>query len=513
MTTERCRSPELPHGRTWARLLLVAVVWCLASLPFLGLYLAGRRSVMEEIRSHARSVAATAANDWDMVLLDRALAEGATPGPAYRQVQLRLDRIRGSNPDVRYVYIMRRPREPLAAATAMEYLADASPLDLDRNGRIDRAEESEAPGTAYDASDLPAMVQGWLEPTADAELSPDPPYPDVLSGYAPIRDGHGQVRALLGVDIVAATVSAKLRRLTLTALAAWLLTVTLITLLVHVFLCQRDTLAQVRRLNEDLAERNELLRAAGRIMAQEAESSTRERRLALAFQSGLVRLPVRPPPRKLFEKPYLVAQAVGPDLAEVFDLDANQVGFCFIGAAGEGGRLGVHLLRTALFALRQRGKDSGGGSVPLTDSARVAGWLNELVIRELGPGQRVNLVYGAIDVSSDQVQLACAGGARVLVRRRTESTGAPIVIPAGPPIGHAADTSYTPAVLRLAQGDRLLVVGQDALPSPLLDALQAALAAHGAEPPDLLAQSLVSCLPPAESEGGPEASFLLLHLR
>ena len=180
-------------------------MWLVPALPLCGLYTVAQRAVLEEIRQHARGVASAAALGWDAALLDQLESDMRSDTPAYRRAQAQLQQIRAANPTVRYLYVMRRARRPLAPATAYEYVVDAPAQDFNGNGRMDRDEASEQPGAFYDATALPEMVRGWTEPAADLRVSPDPPYPDVLSGYAPIRDARGWTRALVGVDVSAQT--------------------------------------------------------------------------------------------------------------------------------------------------------------------------------------------------------------------------------------------------------------------------------------------------------------------
>jgi hypothetical protein len=515
------RSLRLPGWHVPALLAM----WVVPALPLWGLYDAAKRAVVEEIRQHARGVASAAALGWDTGLLDQLESELRADTPAYRRAQGQLQQICAANPTVRYLYLMRRARRPLAPSTAYEYVVDAPAQDFNGNGRIDRDEESEAPGTFYDAAGLPEMVRGWTEPAADLRVSPDPPYPDVLSGYAPVRDARGWTRALVGVDVTAQTVASKLRVLQAVAVAAWLVAGLLLTLLVHFFLRQRTSLARMATLNVELAERNELLHASSRLMAQETAQVTRERSLHQAFQTGLLRDAARPVMRKLFDKSYLTALAPAGSPGEVFDLDADHVGFYLAQPTGpeRGIGLAAHLARTALFAWRAHGAaPTTRQRLDMTQPERVLAWLNRLLCRELASGETLGLIYGVLQVGTGRVTLASAAMPLPLCCRSAGHLPEALAGRPGAALGADPDTSFPRVEHTLAQGDRLLLLTAEALtPRPAgtdggkTDDLAQRLRTHGGEPSDLFAQAVVAALQAggAESDAATGGSFLLLHLR
>lgn len=500
-------------------------MWLLPALPLWGLYAAAQRAVLEEIRQHARGVASAAALGWDADLLDQLESDMRSDTPAYRRAQGQLQQIRDANPAVRYLYLMRRARRPLAPATAYEYVVDAPAQDFNGNGRIDRDEASEEPGTFYDASGLPEMVRGWTEPAADLGVSPDPPYPDVLSGYAPIRDARGWSRALVGVDVSAQTVASKLRFLQAVVGAAWIMASLLLTLLVHLFLRQRASLARMETLNVELAERNELLQASSRLMAQESAQVSRERALHQAFQTGLLRDAARPVLRKVFEKSYLTGLAPAHTLAEVFDLDADHVGFYLAQPPGpdRGIGLAAPLVRTALFAWRAHGAaPTTRQRLDMTKPELVLAWLNRLLCRELAAGETLGLLYGVLQVGTGRVALASAALAYPLCGRPTSGQIEALDGVPGAPLGGDPETVFPCIERTLAQGDRLLLlavanrtsVSTGAGGGPLAELVQR-LKPHAGEPPDLFAQAVRAGLQDGGAEPDPAAggSFLLLHLR
>ena len=500
-------------------------MWLVPALPLCGLYTVAQRAVLEEIRQHARGVASAAALGWDAALLDQLESDMRSDTPAYRRAQAQLQQIRAANPTVRYLYVMRRARRPLAPATAYEYVVDAPAQDFNGNGRMDRDEASEEPGAFYDATALPEMVRGWTEPAADLRVSPDPPYPDVLSGYAPIRDARGWTRALVGVDVSAQTVASKLRVLQAVAGAAWLVASLLLTLLVHFFLRQRASLARMATLNAELAERNELLHASGRLMAQENAQVTRERSLHQAFQTGLLRDAARPVIRKLFDKSYLTGLAPAGCLGEVFDMDDDHVGFYLTQPPGPERGIGMaaHLVRTALFAWRAHGAaPTTRQRLDMRQPEHVLAWLNRLLCRELAAGETLGVLYGVLQVGTGRVALASAALPLPLYCRPVGGSIEALGGLPGAALGADPDTAFPRVERTLAQGDRLLLLAATSL-APLLPGarggqladLAQRLQPHVGEPLELFVQAVAAGLQGggAESDSTTSGSFLLLHLR
>ena len=109
-----------------------------------------------------------------------------------------LEQVAGVHPDVKYVYVMRRSTEADALPSSYEYVVDMTEVDENENGVIDPGEATRLPGTPYDASRFPALQQAWEQPAADADVSRDAPYPDLLSGYAPVKDLNGSTIAVVG---------------------------------------------------------------------------------------------------------------------------------------------------------------------------------------------------------------------------------------------------------------------------------------------------------------------------
>jgi hypothetical protein len=111
-------------------------------------------------------------------------------------LQRRFEDVATRDPDVETIYVLRPAAEP----TKLRFLVDYA-----KNG------EAAAPGEAYDASELPVMLQGFARPAAENR-----PYTDTfgttLSGYAPVLNAAGHSVAIVGADVQATHIEAIYRQ-------------------------------------------------------------------------------------------------------------------------------------------------------------------------------------------------------------------------------------------------------------------------------------------------------------
>jgi hypothetical protein len=472
----------------------VILVWIAVSIPFAFLYSTSRRVVIDEIRHHAMGVAIAVSASMDVELLDQIRAPEDMSKPAFNSVQRMLDRISEMNPDIRYAYVMRRTADALAPAGRFEYVVDQATRDDNGNGLIEREEQSEPPGTPYDAAELPEMIEAWDHPAADEAVTPDPPYPDVISGYAPIPDANGVTRALVGVDITAATVHRKLAAVQVVIFVAWLVVGWLVTLVIHLYYQQRDAYERIKNLNEELASRNELLRTANLDLWRSSVATPRN----LPNQISLLR-----------DSPSLACAASGSDLCDAFELDHDHaiVFMAHVTGSGISAALVAGLLKMALASVRDRGDMHGTLYVDLSRPDHVLHTLNEMLVKEMPRGEYVSLVYAVIDLAAGEVSLANAGQGKpnhVDLAGKVETWD----VATGKPLGVAKGELYEVSKRTVREGDHLLFHGQELLdvcntrgvrfgdealpralaenaaksPYPFLVEICAALEAHGGVP-------------------------------
>ena len=437
--------------RPWAGVVLV---WLAVALPFTILYSVSRRAVLNEVRQHAKGVAIASAAGIDADLIAQVRGPGDADSPAFESIQRKLRRLVADNPDIRYIYTMRRSPEPFSPPHAYEYVVDKAPSDDDGDGVIGPDEQSEPPGTPYDASELPAMVSAWDHPDADYEITPDPPYPDLLSGYAPIRDAEGRTVAIVGADITAQTVAQKTRVLQIVIIMVWLLTCILSTMIIHLYYRQRDAFDEIKRLNEELAARHELIRKAN---------------LQLSAAEPVEGEPLLSPgePRLLKDVYYLRAAQSGASPAGVFDLDQDHVGFYLATISGSPASVVMvnSLVRIAFSTLVQRPVAEGTSGIyaDLLNPGAVLGLLANLVAQELPAGESVSLIYGVLNMGDNELSMSAAGCTMGVLRWQKNGRAEVVELSSGEPLRAGAATEYPVHRIQTQEGDRLLFADTMAL--------------------------------------------------
>ncbi|MCB1070502.1 MAG: hypothetical protein H7A43_00750 [Verrucomicrobia bacterium] len=167
---------------------------------------------MKSLRSRLQNSATLLAHSIDAAGLEQIRGPEDVAQPVYQESLDLLRRLRRSNPDVAFLYIMRLDKDvPIFVVDSDE--TDAQAL----------------PGQVYE--DMPpTMKLGFFEPSVNDQLYQDE-WGTFLSGYAPLRNGAG--RYLIGIDMDAQEVAAKLHELKLTALISLLASILLALFFAH----------------------------------------------------------------------------------------------------------------------------------------------------------------------------------------------------------------------------------------------------------------------------------------
>jgi phosphoserine phosphatase RsbU/P len=442
--------------RRWTGLVLslLSVI-----ILFTLLYITARRVVIDEIRYHAMGVAIAVAAGIDADDIEEIHTPDDMDKPAFRRVQKLLDRVSIQSPDVRYIYTMRRSMEPGATETDYLFVVDQSPRDLDGDGIISEDEMSEDPGDPYDATTWPQLVEAWHRPAADRRIQPDPPYPDLISGYAPVKNDAGQTVAVVGVDIAADTVHAKLLAIQVAIGGASVIIIILITLVVSLYYQQREAFEQIKRLSEELASRNEMLRASNKELAAHNERIERDLKLAQTVQLGFLPTAFPRKDRLAFDKFYLTSDVLGGDLFDVFSLDHDHVAMYMADVSGHGvsAALISGLLKMAVASVKEKGGFARGHlHADLYQPDRVLYTLNEMLVKEIPEYEFITMIYAVLDLSNDTFRIANAGHPspiRFSLHRKELNVWS---MPSGPALGFIEDQDYPATELRVAEGDRII---------------------------------------------------------
>lgn len=164
-------------------------------------YFSAVDSLMQSLRSRLRNSAALLSQSIDARELATIRTKAAIDTEIYKETLTTLRRLRRSNPDIAFLYIMRQQ------AGRLFFVVDS-----------DETERQAIPGQEYtDVTE--AMAGAFHDPSVD-----DKPYRDewgvFLSGFSPLRNGKGEY--LIGIDMRADEVDQKMARLQMTGLLSLL---------------------------------------------------------------------------------------------------------------------------------------------------------------------------------------------------------------------------------------------------------------------------------------------------
>ncbi|HPG00147.1 MAG TPA: PP2C family protein-serine/threonine phosphatase [Kiritimatiellia bacterium] len=445
----------ITRGR-WTGIILVSLV---ILILFVFLYANARRSVINEIRHQAMGVAVAVAAAIPAEEIDPIRVPSDENLPEYQRIQKFLSRVEVSNPDIRYVYTMRQSLADGAKPSDYEFVVDAAPRDINGNGMLDRAERSEPVGRAYDAADLPEMVAAWYNPSADPSVSPDPPYPDLLSGYAPIKNALGQTVAIVGVDITAATVRVKLFALRGVIILVWFVLTLLVMLVVQLYYQQQEALDRNRALSSELASRNEMLHAANIQLSHNNEQFKQELKLAQSVQLGFLPKKFPRQDKILFDKYYLTCEMLGGDLFDVFTLDDDHVGMYVADVAGHGASAALvsGLLKMAVNSVREYHSVSTSFlQASLLQPEMVLAQLNDMLIKEIPDYEFITMVYAVLTLPTYRFTVASAGHLSPLQFQSRTGEVLNWNLPTGPALGLMAGSIYPVIERPVMGGDKIL---------------------------------------------------------
>jgi HAMP domain-containing protein len=160
-------------------------------------YVRAMDNLMRSLRSRLQNSAALLSQSIDARELEAVRSASDTGLPAYAAALETMRRIRRTNPDIAFLYVMRLEGKRIV------FVVDS-----------DETEKQAPPGRVYEEANEP-MRLGFHQPSVDDELVEDE-WGVFLSGYAPLIHGNG--RYLVGIDMRADEVQNKLAELRLTGL-------------------------------------------------------------------------------------------------------------------------------------------------------------------------------------------------------------------------------------------------------------------------------------------------------
>lgn len=155
-------------------------------------YLSATDSLMAALQSRLLNSAALISQVLDAEPLEAIRGPADMESPVYAEHLALLREFQRANPDVAFVYVMRREDD------GVHFVLDS-----------DESSAQALPGTLYGPK-LDTLRAGFDGPSVDTELNEDR-WGVFLSGYAPIKNGEG--RYLVGIDMRADDVQRKFRQI------------------------------------------------------------------------------------------------------------------------------------------------------------------------------------------------------------------------------------------------------------------------------------------------------------
>ena len=208
-------------------------------------YVRAMENLMRSLQSRLQNSAALLSQMIDARALEDIRSADDMHREAYLDALEKARRVRRTNPDIAFLYIMRR-----ADDGTVHFVVDS-----------DETDGQAVPGKPY-LDVIPEMLEGFHEPVVDEELYEDE-WGVFLSGYAPLRNGEG--RYLVGIDMRADQVRNNLRELRLTGLSSLFASI-LLALLFALYL-SRGLTRNIEKLSKhcrDLAMGQRDVRVKGR---------------------------------------------------------------------------------------------------------------------------------------------------------------------------------------------------------------------------------------------------------
>ena len=159
-------------------------------------YSSAIENLTQALRSRLQNSAALISQGLDVESLDQIRTSEDRDAPGYRQSVAALRDFVNANPDIAFIYVMRREQGKAV------FVLDSDPDD------------PALPGEIY-AQDVPALMDGFTRPSVDKKITHDR-WGSFLSGYAPVEAGNDDY--LVGIDMYGDEVQSKLEQIRLAGL-------------------------------------------------------------------------------------------------------------------------------------------------------------------------------------------------------------------------------------------------------------------------------------------------------
>jgi signal transduction histidine kinase len=164
-------------------------------------YFSAIESLLISLQLRLQNSAALISQVLDATELDEIRGQSDVNRPVYRKYLNMLRTVRRTNPDLAFLYVMRR------VGDRVYFVVDS-----------DETAKQALPGQEY-LSVIPALREGFFKSSVDKKIFTDD-WGSFMSGYAPLKNGEG--RYLVGMDMRATEVRNKLRNLRMSGILSLL---------------------------------------------------------------------------------------------------------------------------------------------------------------------------------------------------------------------------------------------------------------------------------------------------
>lgn len=183
----------LDQLRTWQRfhIRLIALYGGTVLLTLLlmayAFYWLGVNAELQALQRRLLATATSLSHSINADELSTLSADATQATSLHTELVQRFKQVASQDPDIESIYILRPTSEPTKLRFFVDYV---------KHGQAGK------PGEAYDASELPILLKGFVSASVEEQ-----PYKDVfgltLSGYAPLLTTQGKSIGVLGLDVAA----------------------------------------------------------------------------------------------------------------------------------------------------------------------------------------------------------------------------------------------------------------------------------------------------------------------
>jgi diguanylate cyclase (GGDEF)-like protein len=217
-------------------------------------------SLLESVQARLKYSAALLSSLVDVSDLDQITSPADKTHESYKKGVAHLRELVATNPDIAFIYVMRRNGQEI------RFVLDSDP------------DTPAEPGEVYTVI-VPALLEGFSKPSSNRELFTDK-WGTFMSGFAPLSGGGGHY--IIGIDMRADEVSNKLHELKVTGALSFAFSILLAFLFSH-FLSR----SLVRRINALHRRCLEVGTSTGAALRREGDELDQ---LAVTFGDMLTRL-------------------------------------------------------------------------------------------------------------------------------------------------------------------------------------------------------------------------------